>query len=73
MGYRSPYIQKCLKGEGMVASRRGIYKFIQRLGSILRHRCGSGGPTKTTPEIKRFVDEQMEKPLSHRAHAESRF
>ena len=39
--YRSPYIQKCLKGEGMVASRREIYKFIKRFvetGSIFKRR-----------------------------------
>ena len=30
------------------------------IGSI-RRRCCSGRPSKITPEIKRFVDEQMEK------------
>ena len=67
---------KVLEGRGhggMVAPRRGIYKFIKHFvetGSILRRRCSSGGPTKTTPEIKHFdIDEQMEKPLNHLAQS----
>ena len=46
-----------------MASRREIYKFIKRIVetcSIRRH-YGSGRSSKITPEIKRFVDEQMEK------------
>ena len=53
----------CLKAESMVASRHGIYKFIKRFietGSIICH-YGIGRPSKITPEIKRFIDEQMEK------------
>ena len=44
--------KKCLKGEFMVASRRGIYKFIKRFvrTDSTRRRCGSGRPSKMTPD-----------------------
>ena len=51
-----------LEGRGMVAYRRGIYKFVKRFvgtGSI-RCQCDSGRPSNKTPEIKCSVDEQME-------------
>ena len=60
-GYKPPTITKLLREEGMVASRRGVAKFVKRYqqtGSIAR-APGSGRPTKITEEVKKIVEEQM--------------
>ena len=61
-GYKSPTIANLLREEdGMVASRRGIAKFLAKYretGSI-GQRSGSGRPSKLTREVKVFVEEQM--------------
>ena len=61
-GYKSPTIAKLPREkDGMVASRRGIAKFLAKYrdtGSIGR-RSGSGRPSKVTREVKVFVEEQM--------------
>ena len=61
-GYKSPTIAKLLREkDGMVASRRGIAKFLAKYretGSIGR-RSGSGRSSKLTREVKVFVEEQM--------------
>ncbi len=62
-GIRPPTIAKLIREEGMLASRRGIAKFIERYrvtGSIGR-KPGSGRPTKITEEIKAIVEEQMQR------------
>ena len=61
-GYRAPTIGKRLEEEGIIASRRGVLKFLKRYlstGTIGR-RPGSGGKTKITEEVKKIVDEQMD-------------
>ena len=61
-GFRPPTIQRLLRSEGLIASRRGISKFIYKYcetGSICR-RPGSGRPSKVTAELKLFVEEQMQ-------------
>ena len=54
----------------MVASRRGIEKFLAKYretGSIGR-RSGSGRPSKLTREVKVFVEEQMRRDDETTAH-----
>ena len=61
LGYKPPTICRMMREEGLVASRVGIYKFLQKFketGSIAR-RPGSGRPTKITDEMKRLVERQM--------------
>ncbi len=60
-GYRAPTIAKKLRDEGIIASRRGIWKFLTRYletGTIKRKE-GSSRPTKITSEVKRLVETQM--------------
>ena len=62
-GYRSLRIADFLLQEGISASSRGIAKFIARFeetGSIDR-RPGSSRPTKITDEMKRIVEQQMQR------------
>ena len=70
-GYKSPTIAKLLREkDGMVASRRGIAKFLAKYrdtGSIGR-RSGSGRPLKVTREVKVFVEEQMRRDDETTAH-----
>ena len=70
-GYKSPTIAKLLREkDGMVASRRGIAKFLAKYrdtGSIGR-RSGSGRPSKVTREVKVFVEEQMRRDDETTAH-----
>ena len=57
-GVRPPTIKKVLAGEGMKASRFGIYKFLKKYketGSV-RKRIGSSHPSKITAEIKPIVE-----------------
>ena len=60
-GHNPPTICTILLSEGMVASRRGIAKFLKRYeeSSTIARRPGSGRPTKITMEIKQFVEAQM--------------
>ena len=60
-GFKACTIAKLLREEGMVASRRGIDKFLRRYletGSIAR-KPGSGRPSKITAEVKAVVEQQM--------------
>ncbi len=60
-GFKAYTIAKLLREEGMVASRRGIDKFLTRYrdtGTIAR-KPGSGRPSKITAEIKEIVEAQM--------------
>ena len=62
-GYKSPTISKQLKEENIRVSRVAVYKFLKtyKATKTIRRREGSGRPSKITPEIKRLVDERMEK------------
>ena len=70
-GYKSPTTAKLLREkDGMVASRRGIAKFLAKYretGSI-GWRSGSGRPSKLTREVKVFVEEQMRRDDETTAH-----
>ena len=60
-GYRSPAITKYLHVEGIVASRRGVAKFLNRClrrGNIAR-LPGSGSKSLITDEVRRVVEQQM--------------
>ena len=60
-GYRPPAIKKHLLAEGIVASRRGVAKFLDRSlrrGNIAR-LPGSGRKSLITDEIRRVVEQQM--------------
>ena len=60
-GYRLPAIKKHLLAEGIVASRRGVAKFLDRSlrrGNIAR-LPGSGRKSLITDEIRRVVEQQM--------------
>ncbi len=73
-GYKPPTIARMLKEEGMVASRRGIAKFLKRYTetSTIARRPGSGRPSKITAEVKQIVEEQMradDETTAHQLHA----
>ena len=60
-GFRAPTIKTILAEDGILTSREGIHKFIERFkesGCLLR-RPGSGRPSKLTAEIKAIVEQQM--------------
>ena len=60
-GLAPPTISNLLLQEGIVASRRGIIKFLKRYrssGTIAR-KPGSGGLSKITDEIKQLIEEKM--------------
>ena len=61
LGYKAYTIAKYLQTEGLVTSRRGVYKMLKRFeetGTIRRIE-GSGRPSKITSEVKTIVDAQM--------------
>ena len=62
-GYKAPTIAKLLQEEQLKASRVGVAKFIKHYQdtSTIARRPGSGQPSKVTEEIKRIVEEQMQK------------
>lgn len=62
-GYKAPTIAKLLQEEQLKASRVGVAKFIKHYQdtSTITRRPGSGRPSKVTEEIKRIVEEQMQK------------
>ena len=69
-GHKAPTIAKLLQEEQLKASRVGVAKFIKHFedtGTIAR-RPGSGAPSKVTEEIKRVVEEQMQKDDETTAH-----
>ena len=49
--------------EEVVVTRVGVHKFIEQYKRIRRisRKPGSGRPSKVTDEIKKIVDDQMEK------------
>ena len=60
-GLAPPAISAMLSQEGIVASRRGILKFLNRYetsGTIAR-KPGSGGHAKINDEIKQLIEEKM--------------
>ena len=62
-GNKAPTIAKLLQEEQLKASTVGIAKFIKHFedtGMIAR-RSGSGQPSKVMEEIKRIVEEQMQR------------
>ena len=61
LGHKPPTIVRLLEKEGMVASRRGVAKFLKHYKEtgIIGRRPGSGRPSKATVEVKRIVEEQM--------------
>ena len=60
-GFKAPTIAKILQEEGILVSRFGIHKFLQRFeeSGCLMRKPGSGRPSKITMEVKRLVEEQM--------------
>ena len=61
LGYRPSRIALLLAAEGIIVSRPGVAKFINRYmatGSIVR-QPGSGRKTVISSEIKRVVEDQM--------------
>ena len=60
---RYPTIAKVLDKEGMIVSRRGVYKFLKRyyLNHTIARQPGSGRPSLVTAAVKQIVDEQMRK------------
>ena len=69
-GHKAPTIAKLLQEEDLKASRVGIAKFLKHYedsGAIAR-KPGSGRPTKVTADIKRIVEEQMQKDDETTAH-----
>ena len=69
-GNKAPTIAKLLQEEQLKASRVGIAKFINHFedtGTITR-KPGSGLPSKVTEEIKRIVEEQMQRDDETTAH-----
>ena len=63
LGYKSTTITALLLGEGLTVSVTSVCKLISkyRQTGCIRHRPGSGRPTKVTPEVLRIVEEQMRK------------
>ena len=54
-------IVRVLEEEGLRASKTGVLKFKYAMTGSIGRRPGSGRPTKITPEIRRIVNEQMER------------
>ena len=60
-GYKAPPISRKLTEEGIITSRRGVAKMLDRYqetGTIKRKE-GSGRPSKVTSEVKQLVEQQM--------------
>ena len=60
-GYKVPTIARLLREESLLASRRGVDKFLKKYretGSIVRPP-GSWRPSKVTWKVKRLVEQQM--------------
>ena len=60
-GYKVPTIARLLWEESLLASRRGVDKFLKKnreTGSIVRPP-GSWRPSKVMREVKRLVEQQM--------------
>ena len=69
-GFKAPTIRRKLLEEGICVSREGLHKFLIKFserGCMLR-RPGSGRPSKVTAEVKRIVDEQMDRDDETSAH-----
>ena len=62
-GHKPPTIAKILAAEGVVVSRRGVDKFLQRYREdrSLARRRGSGRPSVVTPGMRAVVDDIMQK------------
>ena len=61
-GYKPPMISRSLESEGMVASWKGIARFLKRYhqtGSIFR-QLGSSRPSKLTADVKKIVEDQLQ-------------
>ena len=60
---RPPTIAKVLDKEGMIVSRRGVYKFLKRYyrNNTIARQPGSGRPSLVTAAVKLIVEEQMRK------------
>ena len=61
-GYRAPTISKLLHSEGIIASRRGIHKFLKLFAArrTTARRPGSGRPFTLTGQIKQEVERVMQ-------------
>ena len=59
--HKAPTIAKLLRSEGLSASRQGVAEFLKWYESrgIIKHKPGSGWPSKVTAEVKQIVEEQM--------------
>ena len=60
--HKSTTILSLLRNEGLTVSRSGVVRLLNKYrqtGSI-RHRPGSGHPTKITSEVLQIVQEQMQ-------------
>jgi transposase len=69
-GHKAPTIAKLLQEEQLKTSRVGVAKFLKHFedtGATAR-RPGSGQPSKVVVEIKRVVEEQMQKDDETTAH-----
>lgn len=62
-GHKAPSIQKLLEEEGIIVSRVAIWKFLARYKKTctIARQEGSGRKSLLTPQIRKIVDEQMEK------------
>ena len=61
MGLLPAAIAKALSNEGLVATRQGIKKFLDRYEETgtLKRRPGSGRPSRITQAVRAIVEEQM--------------
>ena len=61
-GYKAPTIAKIVRREGIIASRRGIDKFLHMFAErhTIARRSGSGRPSKITAEVKQEVERIMQ-------------
>ena len=61
MGLSPAAIAKALSNEGLVATRQGIKKFLDRYEETgtLERRPGSGRPSRITQAVRAIVEEQM--------------
>ena len=62
-GFKAPTIRRKLLEEGICVSREGLHKFLIKFSErrCMLRRPGSGRPSKVTAEVKRIVDEQMDR------------
>ena len=63
LGYKSTSIVRLLKDEGLTISRSAVVRFVKKYmykeKETICRRPGSSHPLKITPEVLRFVEDQM--------------